>query len=820
MSGDALDGLDGLADPAADPVGVVVDLLVATEPGLDRAAVEATVHGVAGGRAKRRRLARALLDRPGVLGDGRSPAPRVVGDLLIGLRAAGAANVSPPVCAGCGKPLRTLQRRGEDWYCGGCGPRREPCAGCGRTRPVHLRDQAGRSRCARCPPEDGRDPVQLVVQVVAAVEPTLPADVVAAAVRAAATQAGQRHQLAWALQDRPGLLTGAGAEAPVPSVLRLIDRLCDAGSTGIVRPPCPHCGRVIPLVKPRGGVRLCRNCVAKSRAERCGRCGVLREPATRDDHGQAVCPNCLSTDPANQETCTGCGRRRPVRVRTPGGPLCPSCRPWKVQICSICGRNAPSVISQATGRPWCRACRQRWARCAGCGEIRPTRGGTLSEPLCSACTRHDPGFWRDCGNCGQPGRIHGGRCARCALDERLRTLLGDGHGGIRPHLRALHQALAATERPATLAAWLNRSAAPAILQKLDAGSGISHHTLDELPAGKPVEHLRAVLVAIGTLPARNEQLTRLERWITAALAERTDPDQRQLLHRYAIWHVLRRLRRRLGGTDATYNQVVSARQHVKAAAAVLDWLTAHHLTLASARQGHLETWLTGDEVTHRREAGHFIRWANKQNLTTLEFPATRWDGPTGEIDTETRWKQARRLLHDGTLKPEDRLAGLLVLLYAQWPAAISRLTVDHVQNRDEQVLIRLGREPIVLPEPLAELVQHIVRTRRGHAAIGDTGTSPWLFPGGQPGRPVSAYHLAERLRQLGLRPGPSRSTALFQLATDLPAALLARMLGIHITVAVAWQRASSGDWTSYAADVSRRTNPSPGTPDHVPAAPS
>jgi hypothetical protein len=30
------------------------------------------------------------------------------------------------------------------------------------------------------------------------------------------------------------------------------------------------------------------------------------------------------------------------------------------------------------------------------------------------------------------------------------------------------------------------------------------------------------------------------------------------------------------------------------------------------------------------------------------------------------------------------------------------------------------------------------------------------------------------------------------------------MLGIHITVAVAWQRASAGDWTHYAADVSRR----------------
>src|SRR5258708_11489030 len=65
---------------------------------------------------------------------------------------------------------------------------------------------------------------------------------------------------------------------------------------------------------------------------------------------------------------------------------------------------------------------------------------------------------------------------------------------------------------------------------------------------------------------------------------------------------------------------------------------------------------------------------------------------------------------------------------------------------------------------------------------GGPGTSRWLFPGGQPGQPISAYRLAERLRQLGLRPGQARSTALFGLATELPAALLARLLGIHISV--------------------------------------
>jgi hypothetical protein len=33
------------------------------------------------------------------------------------------------------------------------------------------------------------------------------------------------------------------------------------------------------------------------------------------------------------------------------------------------------------------------------------------------------------------------------------------------------------------------------------------------------------------------------------------------------------------------------------------------------------------------------------------------------------------------------------------------------------------------------------------------------------------------------------------------------MLGIHITVAVQWQKASASDWAAYAAVVARRTRP-------------
>ncbi|MDT5054959.1 MAG: hypothetical protein QOF66_3325 [Mycobacterium sp.] len=787
-----------------DPLGVIADLIVGVESTLDRASIADVVADVAGGRAKRRRLAQALLQRPALLTDGRSPAPRVIGNLLIALRDAGAVRISPPVCTDCGKQLRTLQRRGEDWYCGVCGPRLEPCAGCGKTRRIARRDHMGRPLCAGCRPDDGADSMRILREIVTAIDPGINATSVNTAIHTAA-KPGQRHRLARVLRDQPELLTGDGAKAPVPAVLRLIDALLDAGANGIVRPACPHCGRVIALVKPRDGLRLCRNCVAKSRAETCYRCGAHREAATRDEHRRPLCPNCFITDPANLETCTGCRRRRKVNVRTPDGPLCPTCTPATKMTCSICARSAPAVISKITGLPWCNTCKQRRARCVSCGNLRPVRGGSMTDPLCATCTRPDPSFWHTCSGCGQHTQNRWRRCSRCSLRQRLRELLRDRTGEIHPKLRNLHDNLTTHDRPGTVLAWLSKDTASRIVRELASGERpLSHAALDELPDTKPLRHLRSVLVATGALPPRDEHLIRLEQWITATVAERDDPEQRQLLHRYAIWHALHRLRRRNNGKQTTHGQAVTVQQHLKAAITLLDWLTTHGLDLDTARQGDLDTWLTSEHATGLREAGHFVRWAKREKLTRLDFAATKWDGPNGVIDAEAQWEQARRLLHDQSIKAEDRVAGLLVLLYAQWPAAISRLTLDQVDATEKQVRLRLGREPIVLPDPLAALVRELIDSRNGHATIGDQGTSPWLFPGGRPGRPISAARLGERLRQLGLRPGQARSTALFGLATELPAALLARLLGIHISVAVAWQRASSGDWTSYAADYSRR----------------
>lgn len=801
-------------DVLADPVGVIVDLVAGVEPALPRATVVEVVTAVVAGRVTQRRLAAALVERPSLLVDGRSPAPRVVGDLLVGLRTAGAVSISPPCCATCGKPLRTFHRRGQDWFCSVCGPARERCARCGITRRVGSRDRQGRPRCTGCPPDEDGDPTQIVIEVVAGVDPTIPAARVAETVAAVTSQAGQRRQLAWALQDRPGLLTGEGAHAPVPTVLRLIDVLSAEGTGRIVRPACPHCQRVVTLSKFRDGMRSCRNCEAKARAQPCGRCGVLREPATRDAYGRPLCPHCLATDPANQQICVRCGRRRPVNTRGPDGPVCPSCRTAPIRTCAICQRRAPCAISRAPGQPWCRACKQRWARCAGCGTVLPVRGGTRDQPLCATCTRPDPEFWRGCPSCGDPGQLHSRPCPRCRLRHQVTDLLGDAHGTIRSELQPLADNLTGYERPSTVAWWITRPTVRTVLGELAAGQRpLTHVALDEVADTPAMRHLRSVLVATGALPARDEQLARIQRWITRTLDEHATPDTRELLDRYAVWHLLRRLRQRNRDDEATYQQFDLVRRRIRAAIALLDWLAVRGVTLATCRQGDLEAWLTSSDVSDRAETGHFVRWAIAQKISPdLQFAATRWVGPSGPLDHDDRWHQVRRLLHDGTLATHDRVAGLLVLLYAQRASAISCLTIDDVDiDADEAtVTLRLGSVPVVLPEPVAILTRDLVATRQGQASIGVTAaaTSPWLFPGGQPGRPISADRLGQRLRLIGLRPAQARSTALFQLATELPAAVLARMLGIHIAVAVAWQHLAAGDWTGYAADVARRPDSS------------
>ena len=120
-----------------------------------------------------------------------------------------------------------------------------------------------------------------------------------------------------------------------------------------------------------------------------------------------------------------------------------------------------------------------------------------------------------------------------------------------------------------------------------------------------------------------------------------------------------------------------------------------HLDLGDARQGDLDTWLSSEQVTCRHAAGHFVRWAKRQKLNTLDFAATKRAARTATSAARPDGNRHAACCTTRASNPDDRVAGLLVPLYVQWPAAISRLTLDHVHADEQQTRLRLGREPVV-----------------------------------------------------------------------------------------------------------------------------
>lgn len=418
----------------SDPVGLITDLVAAVDPGLAPDRIQPAVAAVTGGRAKSRRLAAALASRPAVLLDGRSPAPRAVGELLTALRAAGATAISAPCCAGCGKPLQTFTRKGQDWYCSACEHRRDCCAGCGKTKRVKIIDRDGQPRCAQCCNVDQRDPISVIHRVVADLDPRIERETIVSTVNQCCRQGAYQQKLAWAIESDPALLTGQGHRAPLRVIPRFVERLHAAGVTGIVLPACPGCHRVVRIDKPLDGVRVCRTCIAHSRIEECSRCSARREPVTRDPDGGPICANCFITDPANLETCLGCGRRRKVNRRTADGPLCPTCHTLPTLTCFLCGDTTACGISRTTGRPWCPTCQRRTANCSRCTRLAPIAAGTLTHPICADCA--PPPAWLDCPACSDPDHPKPGRCERCRINRRLDEIMGpagaDLPAGCRP----------------------------------------------------------------------------------------------------------------------------------------------------------------------------------------------------------------------------------------------------------------------------------------------------------------------------------------------------------------------------------------------------
>jgi hypothetical protein len=668
-----------------------------------------------------------------------------------------------------------------------------------------------------------------------AADGSLPRPVIETAVDAVAPSGQALRQLVLALSADPGALA-AGAP-PVAGKLAAV--LIARGSAVLTAPACTVCGRTgKPLFRGDAGSAVCQRCRSWQLAVACASCGKVRPRAGRDDAGQPACEVCFRRDsPRRRRRCGSCGKTAPVAARgRDGNPdICVNCYKMPAATCSVCGKTKECSFA-GTSAPVCVSCTPRaTAACARCGNDRPPAARWPEGPVCDPCytaaLRHrgacascgqqrrlvaPPGLEADtcadcagiavshaCGDCGTEDKLYEkGRCSRCSLRRRARDLLSGGTGTIAPELAGVFDAITAARQPRSALNWLRGGAGAGILADVAAGRlPATHDALDAHPRWQAADYLRHMLTANGALPPRDEELTRAVHWL-AELLETIEPAaDRRLVQSYATWHVMRRLRitAERGGRPRT--PTATARNNVRAAVALLGWLRARGSELSACGQGDIDQWLrTGPAASLARD---FLNWASTRRhcvLLTIPAPA-RVTGPA--ISQDKRWAHAARLLNDAALDPTDRVAGSLLLLYGQPLSRIAAMTTSQTTRRDDTTFLLLGRHDVPVPGPLADAIAQLISDGRTHRGVGSPAATTWLFPGHLPGRPITPSRLGERLRHIGIYAQTGRRAALLDLAAQLPAAVLADLLGLHENTATKWIGQAGGDWTRYAAELAR-----------------
>jgi hypothetical protein len=690
----------------------------------------------------------------------------------------------------------------------------------------------GRRACPRC----RRD---RVVEMAAAAEGSLPLPVVAAAVDSVAVTGQVLWHLAEALAASPDALR---VGAP-PVAGRLAAELIARGSATLTLPACAACGRSgMPLFRGHAG-GVCQRCRAWQLAVPCRRCGKVKPAAVRTSAGEPVCEVCRRRDdPQRRRECGTCGKTASIAVRgRDGNPdICVRCYRMPEAVCSVCGRRRECNFA-GTSRPVCPSCSPRaTASCARCGQDRPVEARWPEGPVCDPCyraaLRHrgactscsqqrrlvaPPGPDADtcadcaglpvthaCRDCGIEDKLYErGRCCRCSLRRRAAALLAGPDGRTDPALMPVLEAICAARTPRSALNWLNRSHGAAMLADVASGKlPATHQALDAHPRRRAADFLRQMLTSGGVLPARDEDVARTGQWL-ATLLETIEPAaSRQLVQAYATWQVMRRLRVSAAHPrPRTYT--AHARGNISAAAGFMAWLADRDRTLGACGHGDIEDWLaTGPAACQVRD---FLSWAARHGrCQAFAIPGPVRTSGTA-VTQDQRWAQAARLLHDDTLDITDRAAGCLLLLYGQQLSRTAAMTTSQVTSRDGTVLVRFGDHDVPVPAPLGVILTELARSGRSHTGTGTPAVTPWLFPGGLPGRPITAPRLGQRLRSLGVHAMAGRRAALLDLAAQLPAAVLADLLRIAPTTAVRWMREAGGDWSRYAADLARSRNHQP-----------
>jgi len=480
-----------------------------------------------------------------------------------------------------------------------------------------------------------------------------------------------------------------------------------------------------------------------------------------------------------------------ARPRKPEDP-----QRWPI-ACARCKGHHKPVATWPDGSicEYCYLAAKRTTGICTCGHEGVLPGIVDDRPACRRCSGVRLNV--DCVGCGAEAELYsGGRCQRCVLEETAQRLLTDHDTGlIAPQLQIVIDALTAMHRPNSGLVWIRQPHVQSVLRELARHPTLTHQVLDQMPAGRTTDYMRGLLVEHGALPSRDERLARFQTWAVTAQQRITTEEHRKVLARFIRWGLEKRLRSMNAVTDSAF---LRAKQTLTVTIEFCNWLAAEHDTaVEQVTQAHIDLWQSTGPTT-REHILRFIRWAIKAKLVASDLEVTpHRRGTAPRMSTEQQNAVIERVVHQQTLHPRDRLAAILMIVFAQRAEDVACLTWGQIAITADAVTIDLADLPIDLPPPLDEPVRALAASNYNSQTAAHPN-SPWVFRGYRPGMHITPTTLRNRLRPV-LAALEARLGTLNELTQTTPIAILAETLGYSPQTLEAHARASASTYARYVA---------------------
>ncbi|WP_176458612.1 MULTISPECIES: recombinase XerD [unclassified Rhodococcus (in: high G+C Gram-positive bacteria)] len=468
-------------------------------------------------------------------------------------------------------------------------------------------------------------------------------------------------------------------------------------------------------------------------------------------------------------TCDRCGREAgKPRVRWPDGKICGTCFHAAVRT---------------------------YGYCAACGFERMLPGQVGDSAVCVDCAGIATDF--HCRSCGtEAEHYRRGICARCALRDDLTSLLLDNPADPAA-MNTLVGIFCAVDRPESIHTWKRSAKVREPLRQLATGQiPMTHEGLDSVGDDRRTMHLRGILEHHQLIPPRDRYLALFEDWIAAKMTAIDDGSVRRYAEQFATWHHLKRVRAIAAAGKPTRGPVHASKQDITETIKFLTWLhDTRSRTAATCNQLDVDEW-TATGPTTRQVIRTFFVWAKTIRINRTVTIAHRSPAPTITFTQDERLRWIRELLTGSSESLPYRVAGILLLLYAQPMVKIAALRTDHLTTDTDGLCITLGAEPAPVPEPFAVLLRRHIQSRTTQLTGTDTG---WLFPSIRTGRHLHPNTMMDRIRSLGINLLGARTTSLRTLVTQVPPPLAAEMLGYSYSVAHRHAELAAQPWAQYSA---------------------